>query len=427
MRGGVKADLLRCLEADLPEQNGVPVVDATILDGAAVVQMLNPGTSKTFQEYGERVFTPYIAAQFQKSHRVDLVWDVYLPASLKASTRQKRGKGTRKRVAASTAMPKNWKDFLRVDQNKTELFTFLSQKVVHLPLADGKELYASDGSGVLCSPAESNLARLAPCSQEEADTRLLLHAADAVQKGCTKITIRTVDTDVVVLAVASFSKIGPDELWIAFGAGSSFRYIAIHEIVSTMSPSECLTLPVFHAYTGCDTVSTFAGRGKKTAWQTLKSFPDVIDAFSELLCMPNEISEKSLLLLERYVVLMYDRTSESTNVNDARKQLFTQKSRTLENIPPTQAALKQHIKRTRYQAHCWNQALVKDPEMPDPSDWGWTRDTTGWQPLWTTLPEASKSCHELIHCSCKKGCTGRCKCVKAALKCTALCVCSGDC
>ena len=139
MRSGVKADLFRCLEADLPEQNGVPVVDATIFDGAAVVQ-----TSKAFQEYGERVFTPYIAAQFQKSHRVDLVWDVYLPASLKASTRQKRGKGTRKRVAASTAMPKNWKDFLRVDQNKTELFTFLSQKVVHLPLADGKELYASD-------------------------------------------------------------------------------------------------------------------------------------------------------------------------------------------------------------------------------------------------------------------------------------------
>ena len=59
-RCGVKADLLRCLEADLPEQNGVPVVGATILDGAAVVQMLNPGTSQTFQEYGERVFTPYI-------------------------------------------------------------------------------------------------------------------------------------------------------------------------------------------------------------------------------------------------------------------------------------------------------------------------------------------------------------------------------
>ena len=132
--------------------------------------MLNPGTARTFKEYGERVLAPYISGQLEKSSRVDLVWDVYLPASLKASTRQKRGKGTRKRVAASTVMPKNWKDFLRVDENKTELFAFLSREVVCLPLAEGKELYATDGSGVLCSSAESSLAHLAPCSHEEADT-----------------------------------------------------------------------------------------------------------------------------------------------------------------------------------------------------------------------------------------------------------------
>ncbi len=89
------------------------------------------------------------------------------------------------------------------------------------------------------------------------------------------------------------------------------------------------------------------------------------------------------------------------------------RSRTRDNIPPTQAALKQHIKRTCYQANCWNQALVMDPEMPEPSDWGWIKETTGWQPHWTTLPEASKSCRELISCHCKKQCTG---CAKAALK-----------
>ena len=59
MRIGVKAYLLRCLESDLLENNGAPMADATILDGTAVVQMLNPGT---FQEYGERVFAPYIFA-----------------------------------------------------------------------------------------------------------------------------------------------------------------------------------------------------------------------------------------------------------------------------------------------------------------------------------------------------------------------------
>ena len=42
------------------------------------------------------------------------------------------------------------------------------------------------------------------------------------------------------------------------------------------------------------------------------------------------------------------------------------------------------------------------------------------------LPEASTASRELIHCGCKKGCTGRCKCKKVALKCTALCQCSGE-
>jgi len=146
--------------------------------------------------------------------------------------------------------------------------------------------------------------------------------------------------------------------------------------------------------------------------------------------MPAEISEETMALLKRFVVLMYDRTSDSLQVNDARKQLFTQRSRsrTSENISPTQAALKQHIKRACYQANCWNQALVLAPDVLDPSEWGWTRQTgSGWQPLWTTLPEAAKSCHELIHCGCRTGCTGRCKCMKAALKCTALCFCSGNC
>ena len=44
-------------------------------------------------------------------------------------------------------------------------------------------------------------------------------------------------------------------------------------------------------------------------------------------------------MLERFVVLLYDRTSDLELVNDARKWLFTQKSRTLDNIPSTQASL----------------------------------------------------------------------------------------
>ena len=99
-----------------------PVVDAKLLDGVAVVQMLNPGTARTFQEYSDLVFLPYVTNQLATAKRVDIVWDVYIPDSLKGTTRQKRGKGIRRRVAPSTQIPKKRKDFLRVDGNKTELF-----------------------------------------------------------------------------------------------------------------------------------------------------------------------------------------------------------------------------------------------------------------------------------------------------------------
>ena len=345
-----------------------PNVDAILLDGAAVVQMLNPGGAKSFQEYSDMVFTSYVLSQLQKANRVDVVWDVYISDSLKATTREKRGKGVRRRVAASTTLPSKWKDFLHLDDNKTELFKFLSQQAVKVPTADGKSVYATDGSNVLCSSADADLSNLVPCSHEEADTHLFLHAVDAVRKGCRKLCIRSVDTDVVVLAISTFNAINPDELWLAFGTGTKFRYIPIHEVVTNMEPRICSTLPMFHAFTGCDTVSSFCGRVKKTAWNTWNVYPDVTRAFEELQMMQTEISELTMKTLEWFVVLLYDRTSDIMSVNDTRKLLFTLKSRSLDNLPPTQEALRQYIKRATYQSICWKRALIPVQDLPDPAN-----------------------------------------------------------
>ena len=81
-----------------------------------------------------------------------------------------------------------------------------------------------------------------------------------------------------------------------------------------MDPRICATLPVFHALTGCDTVSAFSGRSKKTAWNTWEVFPEVTEAFEDLLLI-----QATMALLERFVVLLYDRTSDIINVNEARK------------------------------------------------------------------------------------------------------------
>ena len=80
------------------------------------------------------------------------------------------------------------------------------------------------------------------------------------------MAILTVDTDVLMFAVASFSKTVPDQFLFAFGVASNCRYIVVHEIVFTMNPTKCLTLPKPHAFIARDTVPSFAGRGKKTTW-----------------------------------------------------------------------------------------------------------------------------------------------------------------
>ena len=71
-----------CLEVETAAPEASHRVDAKFLDGAAVVQMLNLGTAKTFLDYAEQVFLPYVSAQLENTTRVDIFWDVYQTDSL---------------------------------------------------------------------------------------------------------------------------------------------------------------------------------------------------------------------------------------------------------------------------------------------------------------------------------------------------------
>lgn len=104
-----------------------------------------------------------------------------------------------------------------------------------------------------------------------------------------------------------------------------------------------LALPVFHAFTGCDTVSFFSSKSKKSAWHTWSVFPEVTKSFLEIANVPSELSADCKENIERFAVLLYDRGSELSSVDEARQQLFCQRSRTLDRIPPTSAALEQHL------------------------------------------------------------------------------------
>ena len=107
----------------------------------------------------------------------------------------------------------------------------------------------------------------------------MLHAKDAARKGFSELTIRTVDTVVVVLAVHAYHFLKV-KIWVLFGTGKNLRYIPAHDIAMALDPDKCRGLPASHAFTGCNTVSAFSGRGKKTAWAVGKVFDEATPAFT---------------------------------------------------------------------------------------------------------------------------------------------------
>ena len=203
------------------------------------------------------------------------------------------------------------------------------------------------------------------------------------------------------------------------------RWLPIHEIVNIIRQEKSNAIRFFHAFTGCDIVSAFRGKGKKTAWQTWSVFPRASDTFSKLSKYPTIIKENDQKILESFVITMYDRSSNAISVDEARFDLFARKQRSYESIPPTHAALLEHIKRATFQAGCiWGQALVCNMENENPNDWGWMKQNDVWAVVWTKLAPVAQSCSQLTKCGCRTECRGRCKCFRFGLACTALCSCS---
>ena len=78
---------------------------------------------------------------------------------------------------------------------------------------------------------------------------------------------------------------------------------------------------MFHALTGCETVSSFAGHGKKTTWAVWNLLPELTEALLKLSCAPEFIPGDVLHTIERFVILVYDRTSTCTDIDKAHKKL----------------------------------------------------------------------------------------------------------
>ena len=92
---------------------------------------------------------------------------------------------------------------------------------------------------------------LSPCDHEEADTRMILHASNILED-ISSVTLRTVDTDVLVLAVALSNMNPTKKIWVSFGVDDQKKMFSAHEICIQVGPEKAQALPTFHAFTGCD-------------------------------------------------------------------------------------------------------------------------------------------------------------------------------
>ena len=149
--------------------------------------------------------------------------------------------------------------------NKKELFAFLTSKIESFSWPPTKSVCVTSGQAVSACGLS---VPMADCNHEEADTRIMVHIRHALEHGAETVLVRTVDTDVVVILVGLFFDlvtIQPScDFWIAFGMGKNYRLYHINSICESLGEPRSRALPVFHAFSGCDTTSAFNGKGKKS-------------------------------------------------------------------------------------------------------------------------------------------------------------------
>ena len=94
-----------------------------------------------------KIFLPHISKQLESCIQVDIVWDIYVPNSIKESTREKEGRESEGKWKVKISCL----EFLRDATNKQELFGFISNKVaaysqlgMHCP--ENKEMFITLGS-----------------------------------------------------------------------------------------------------------------------------------------------------------------------------------------------------------------------------------------------------------------------------------------
>ncbi|KAK3107392.1 hypothetical protein FSP39_013623 [Pinctada imbricata] len=388
-----KSKFLHLLEGSAPRVLEQPQYSqiAYIIDGNALLHSLL-SLPETFGQVARKVFEI-----IPRAKRVDFVTDTYVCNSIKESENERRGQSEKLLInGPMTKTPRDWGHFLKNKANKEQLIKLLLaewRKPEYAKDIESREIYFvyKQSCYRLTSPQGSEVVleeiKYLGSSQEEADTRIILHCMNISNlEGPPIIHVRSPDTDVFVLLLAFIKDIEKPVLFET-GTGNKRRILNINETAKQFNDDILKALPAFHAFTGCDSTSFFVGRGKKTTWAKLMANRQFVDTFLDL--GSESFASKTLVNLEKFVCLMYGK--KDSEVNKLRYNMFldkfscgsgssplsTKNGVDLSSLPPCRSSLRLHIKRARYQSLIWNCANIANPSLPDPPGQGWTIDNNG--------------------------------------------------
>jgi hypothetical protein len=425
-----KATLAAYLQKDIPTVESIPLNSATIIDGMNLVQRIK-GHQINFGEVATDLLS-MILREGHESNRIDVVFDRYQGQSIKNSERMKRGQhpGINPHNYITAALiVRQWRKFLEQTSNKTALIFYLVaewKKPQHSERLKNKILYVTCEEKCFKITYDSNQEILDLSStHEEADGRLLLHANHAAKEGCKAILISSGDTDVLILCLA-FQDFIKAPLFQKSSNTSRTKILDIRKIAHNVGNDVCKALIGFHAFTGCDVVSSFAGKGKIGALKLLNT-NNSHDIFTNL-GSEWAVSEEMMQKLEQFTCSMYSTNSHITMINELRYHLFCAKNGEIEShqLPPCQDSLKKHIQRANYQAAIWKRSLENDPGTLTPIGRGWKYvKVNGEEQLeidWMDSQPAPQAVLDLLACTCTKICKlPKCICLSNNMKCTDMC------
>ena len=358
-----------------------------------------------------------------------VVFDNYsVPSSLKDSTRKRRTKGRSSHIpdyqVDDNTRIKDFSAFLGSSKTKDLLTIYLAQKLVQNCTTSVSTVTQLR---VLSNHMATNTVDLGS-NQEEADTLLILYAAE-IHKSGTPVHIYSSDTDVLVLALSTLPQLG-DEATMIMGTGPNRRHVPLLPIYHALGERRALVLRGFHALSGCDTTGRILGKSKTAWWKAFVTASErVIQALNEL-GVGDEPCEQVLSGCEEFICQLFSSKKHVfSRAADLRWHLFCKlkPNQGVEKLPPTQGAMHEHIRRAHIQCNVWQQVLIARPSVLEPTTLGWSQKTGVGElmPVLTRVPLAPESVLEMVKCGCAKSlCSGRCSCNN--LPCTELCACEAD-